>query len=686
MGGDLALRSIGLAGLRRQIPSVRAVLLLSLVMIGATVLTATVLLVDLRQKELAHAKREIVSLTRILSEQTTRTFEGVALMMRGVRERISDERGLGLELDSQLIQLLLQARSAGLPQVKSVFVTDRQGFGVNSSRADFIERLSMSDREFFRYFSAGGGDEIFISRPEKARVDGRWTYYVSMRLLDPAGKFRGVLAAAISIEYFESLYDSIGLDFIRRIQLLNGEGVLLAGQPHDEEMAGRPIADASLLARLQGIPEGDALETSENLGEGRRFVAYRRIANYPLVVSAAIDEEDALTPWRNVMRPLVAGLGLVLLFVLATTWMVVKNLLRKSALESALKERDEQLRHTVQSVQDAIVTVDSAQRIILLNDAAERMFNLPAGHSIGQEIIKLLSRSLHGVQAVIFQRFLEEGGQSPPGQPPRALIEVIGEKGEFPVELSLSASTFHGETLLTLVFRDLSESRRIELDLLETNRQLQDLSASLQNVREEARARIARELHDELGQLLTGIRMEVSWLGGRLLPEQRLLLDKVVSVKGQIDQTIASVRRISSELRPLVLDDLGFAAAAGWYVDQFSARTGLPVELLLTEQDPERGDAVATALFRVLQESLTNVARHARATKVEVRLKFLIDVWALSIRDDGVGFVHDPGKLDDMGLVGMRERAQILGGNFTITTAPGKGTLIEVLIPAQARQ
>jgi PAS domain S-box-containing protein len=682
----VALGSIGLAGLRRQIPPVRAVLLLSLVMIVATVLTATALLLDLRHKELARAKREIVSLTRILAEQTTRTFEGVALMMRGVRERLADERGQSLELDSQLVKLLLQARSAGLPQVKSIFVADRQGFGVNSSRADFIERLSMSDREFFRYFSAGGGDEILISRPERARVDGRWTYYVSMRLLDSAGKFRGVLAAAISIEHFESLYDSIGLDFVRRIQLLNGQGVLLAGQPHDEQTIGAAIADAPTLAQLQDLPAGDALEISEQLANGRRFVAYRRIANYPLMVSAAIDEEDALTPWRNVMRPLVASLGLVLLFVLATTWLVVKNLLRRSALESALKESDEQLRTMVHSVQDAIVTIDAARRVRLFNGAAERMFALPAGQALGRDIEQLLAQRLAPAQARFFKRYLEGGGDPSLGAAPRALIDLIGASGEFPVELTRSASTFHGEALLTLVFRDLSESRRIELDLLETNRQLKELSASLQRVREEARARIARELHDELGQLLTGIRMEVSWLGGRLLPEQQLLHDKVVSIKSQIDQTIASVRRISSELRPLVLDDLGFAAAANWYVDQFSARTGLPVELILPDRDPERGDAIATALFRVLQESLTNVARHARATKVYVRLDFLDGSWVLSVRDDGIGFMHDRGKLGDMGLVGMRERAQILGGKFSITTAPGAGTLIEVFIPAELVQ
>ena len=189
-----------------------------------------------------------------------------------------------------------------------------------------------------------------------------------------------------------------------------------------------------------------------------------------------------------------------------------------------------------------------------------------------------------------------------------------------------------------------------------------------------ARATIARELHDELGQLLTGIRMEVSWLGGRLLPEQQTLADKVLTVKGQIDRTIATVRRISSELRPLVLDDLGLSAAASWYVDQFSARTGLAVELSLPDVEPEHGDAVATALFRVLQESLTNVARHAQAEKVTVCLAFKNGVWSLSVSDDGLGFIPKPGEPGDIGLVGMRERAQNLGGRFSVTSAPEQGT------------
>jgi PAS domain S-box-containing protein len=386
------------------------------------------------------------------------------------------------------------------------------------------------------------------------------------------------------------------------------------------------------------------------------------------------------------VRPIVVGVSLLLLFVAATTFLLMRNLLRKGLHELALKESDAQLRHMVQSVRDAIMTVNAARRIVLFNGAAERIFAVPAEEAIGKEIEQVLATCLHQSQLRNLLRYLEEGWHSPAGLVLLGIVVLQRDEREFPVELSLSTTEFRGEVLLTVVFRDLSERRRAERELLETNRQLQELSASLQNVREEERVRIARELHDELGQLLTGIRMEVSWLGGRLLADQRLLIDKVASVKGQIDQTIASVRRISSDLRPLVLDDLGFAAAAGWYVDQFSARTGLPVALVLHADDPEQGGAVATALFRVLQESLTNVARHAGATKVELRLSFEDDRWLFSIADDGAGFVPDPGRRGGLGLIGMRERVQILGGSFAVTSAPGEGTLIEVVIPATKTQ
>ena len=229
----------------------------------------------------------------------------------------------------------------------------------------------------------------------------------------------------------------------------------------------------------------------------------------------------------------------------------------------------------------------------------------------------------------------------------------------------------------------LFRSQRAERELKRSNQQLQALSAALQQVREQERARIARELHDELGQALTGIRMEVSWLGGRLSADQQALIDKLATLKGFIDQTIAAVRRIASELRPLVLDDLGFGAAAHWYVDQFATRTGLRIALNLCEREPRPGDAVATALFRVLQEALTNVARHAQASEVQVSLHRTANAWRLTISDDGVGVIANEAVGTGFGLVSMRERVQILGGRFELRSAPGAGTVVVVEIPVE---
>lgn len=679
----MRLRAIDLKGILPANASVRAVLLLSFLTLLATIAAAAALLLDLRRQELKHAQGEIVSLSQILSDQTTRTFDGVALTMRGARERLSDNIGRNFTLDSLPVRLLLQARISGLPQVKSMFILDSRGVAINSSRADFLPRLPLDKRDYFRYFVEGGSDELFISRAEKARVDNHWTFYVSMRLLDSAGKFRGVLVTAISQDYFGALYDSIGLDLVSRIMLLNGDGELMAGDPHDEQLLGKVVAAPAALDALRRQGAEGVVVNRELADDGARFVAYRQVSKYPLVVSTTVNEEDALTPWRHVLRPIAGGAFLIVVLILVTTLLMVRNLLRKDTLEAARRESDQQLRHMVQSVSDAILTVNAEKRIVLFNSAAEKMFGVAAEQAIGKELAELLAHCLLQPQLLALVRYIDEGLRPPVGQARLGIIELQSAERQLPVELSLTTTSFGGELLLTAVFRDLTERQRAERELLESNRQLQELSASLQNVREEERARIARELHDELGQSLTGMRMEVSWLGGRLQAGQQVLIDKVAAIKGQIDQTIASVRRISSELRPLVLDDLGFAAAAGWYVNQFAARTGLTVRLDLPADDPEQGGAVATALFRVLQESLTNVARHARASEVAVRLRRQDEQWQLSIADNGLGLTADASKRGGFGLVGMRERVQILGGRLTISSVPNEGTTIEVVIPCE---
>lgn len=216
------------------------------------------------------------------------------------------------------------------------------------------------------------------------------------------------------------------------------------------------------------------------------------------------------------------------------------------------------------------------------------------------------------------------------------------------------------------------------------------LATRVQHVREEEKTRIARDLHDRLGQLLTGLKLDVLWLEERLeeLPATPLLnslVERTVAASELAEQTIAEVQRIATELRPAALDRLGLGAALQQEGRRFQGRTGIPCRVEVADQIPAVTPDAATALYRIAQESLTNVARHARASHVVVRLRADGGGVVLEIEDDGVGI--EPGKADEassIGLAGMRERAALEGGELTLHRGPAGGTRVEVHLPVQA--
>jgi signal transduction histidine kinase len=222
--------------------------------------------------------------------------------------------------------------------------------------------------------------------------------------------------------------------------------------------------------------------------------------------------------------------------------------------------------------------------------------------------------------------------------------------------------------------------KRAEQELRASSEELRNLAGRLLSVREEERASVAREIHDELGQSLTAVKIDLSWLARRLSRRNGQMLERIRSTLQLADSIIQSVRRISTELRPSVLD-LGLAAAVEWQAQEFQSRTGIQCKVRLLTQEMYE-PSVSTALFRILQETLTNVARHARATRVEVVKQKQRDGLVLRIRDNGRGFdPADPSLSKSLGLLGMRERAAILGGKVIIASAPGKGTTVTAWIP-----
>ena len=230
--------------------------------------------------------------------------------------------------------------------------------------------------------------------------------------------------------------------------------------------------------------------------------------------------------------------------------------------------------------------------------------------------------------------------------------------------------------------REVAERRLAERQVRESEERLRALTSHFVTVREEERTHIAREIHDELGQVLTALKMDIAWLAKHL--DDAALLEKTDAMCQLVDDTIRTVRKIASGLRPEVLDDMGLVAAIGWQTTEFQKRAGvrcitsLPPDIVVPDAD------LATTVFRIFQELLTNVARHAHATRVDVELRQTADRLVLEVADNGVGIVGGDGEGNhkaSLGLLGMQERARRLGGSVDILSSRGAGTRVAVSIP-----
>ncbi|MGH7996242.1 MAG: response regulator [Opitutaceae bacterium] len=228
------------------------------------------------------------------------------------------------------------------------------------------------------------------------------------------------------------------------------------------------------------------------------------------------------------------------------------------------------------------------------------------------------------------------------------------------------------------------ERQRAEEKLRRSHEQLRALTGYLQYVREEERTRIAREVHDELGQNLTSLKLDLSWLAGRLRGS-RVLLPKIKAMSAQVDATIQNIRRIATELRPAVLDSLGLVAAIEWQASEFQTRTGIRCQLKLDLKEAIWDRNFSTVCFRIFQETLTNIIRHAEASRVDVRLSEHDGQLVLTVRDNGRGISEkEIVNSRSIGLIGMKERAAQVGGEVFFFGVPGRGTTVTMRVPLPA--
>ncbi|HWD36118.1 MAG TPA: PAS domain-containing sensor histidine kinase [Casimicrobiaceae bacterium] len=335
---------------------------------------------------------------------------------------------------------------------------------------------------------------------------------------------------------------------------------------------------------------------------------------------------------------------------------------------------------------DAIITVDDGQSVVLFNNAAEAMFGWPCAEAMGLPLSSFIPDRFRAAHGGHVRRFGDSADASSRrmGGSLRIVTGLRRNGEEFPIDASISKTEESGRRFYTVILRDITARLAAEDALRHSKDELQALGAAAHMTREQEKSRIARELHDELGQLLTMLQMDVVWCKEKLPYGNDALDARLARMEGLLKSTIAATRRIASDLRPLMLDDLGLVPSLEWLVENFSQRTGIACKLTLAERDLAVPKAHASAIFRIVQESLTNIAKHAQASHAEIAITGGDGDVVVRVADDGIGFLPSgPRKPNSFGLFGLRERASLMGGEATITSAPGAGTTVEVHIPRE---
>jgi len=421
-----------------------------------------------------------------------------------------------------------------------------------------------------------------------------------------------------------------------------------------------------------------------------------------IIVSGCIGEESAISMMKKgasdfVMKDKLARLAPVIERELQDATARRERRQARNALSSNRKL----LAGITSSLGEGIYVLNTRGELTFMNPEAERLLGWTAAELLGRNVHNIihtqrsqgtpLSESNCGVL-----RVLKDGNHCKSDED----VFVRKDGTLIPVSITVSAVMEEGKAVAAVAaFQDISLRKRAEHDLLESRAQLRELTDYLQTVREEERTRLARELHDELGQMLTAVKFDAKWLASNLSGAQQEITDKIASMSCLIDATLDAMRRVAADLRPVMLDDLGLVAAVEWLTEDFGKRYGLAIQFEREAGQLEYGcggncekenchmDAgVATGAFRIVQECLTNVAKHAQAERVRVFLKCRGGKLMIWVTDDGKGMhaadaeVH-AGKPGSYGIIGMRERAIGLGGTIKITSARNKGASVEAMLP-----
>lgn len=382
----------------------------------------------------------------------------------------------------------------------------------------------------------------------------------------------------------------------------------------------------------------------------------------------------------------ISMLAVILLFIASIIFSQRKFITIEREKLDTLQQREERFRSLIENSNDGIVLLDGDFGITYASPSTGRITGYDPGEIVGKNFLSLIppedAESLHrGIGEI---RRLKSTSS-----PMQFRLNHKDGRSMWIEGIAMNLLADPAVNRIVLNYRDITQRKEDEAELQNSNNQLRMLSARLQSIREEDRTRIAREIHDELGGMLTVLKMDLAVLEkniGGPMPGASPPSRAINAFSAKIDSIVHAIRRIATELRPSVLDEFGLKEAIESELETFQARTGIESTLLSNAESFELDKDCSTALFRIFQETLTNIVRHARATEVEVSIIFCDGKLILRVQDNGRGISRSElSGVKSLGLLGMAERAHLIGGELTIEGEQGKGTAVTVGLPYPLR-
>jgi PAS domain S-box-containing protein len=638
--------------------------------------------------------------------------DGTALWVRSTATPIIDEQGvyqgmLGMMTDigeAKLAQDALQKTANEMADLynhapcgyhsvdeNGIFtkINDTELKWLGYTREEVVGKMRITDilteparKKFeasFDYFKHDDGSIREIEYEIQRRDGSRFLALASSRaLLDHKGKF---------LQSHTSLYD---VTESREFQRVVADSEIRYRQMFENHSAVQLIADPENGVLVDANPAAAAFYGYSM--QQMRGLAIEKINTLPIeeilvVLRQAVSSNKQLFEFRHKLasgeiRDVEVYAGPVNLEGRKLVYSIVHDVTEKKRAEILLRQSEIHFRELIENADDIIYETDAQGYFSFINPNAQRLLKYSRKEAIGQHFSVVIQPDWRQkVETFYLNQFKARN--------PSSYFEfpVVSKDGE---EIWLGQNVrmviVNNRVIKNQAFcRNITERRKWEHELEQSRKQLRELSNHLQTAREAERSKISREIHDELGASLTALKMDLSWHGDTLAKMDPRFAEKLADMISKVDECIGTVRKIATDLRPSILDNLGLWAAIEWQAQELQNRMKIPCDLKMSVQELDMQQDEATAIFRIFQETLTNVARHSRATKVTIQVEATEHDVHMKISDNGKGMSEaELLNTQSLGLLGMYERAHTFGGEFSIRSEPGQGTVVSLHMPVHS--